>query len=203
MYNSDESTYILGAYLPDGKAFEAKNVPSTNTYKFIDALAKSFILFANDLEEVYKEMNPATTENLISRWENEYGMAQSCLGIASTLEERRSNLLIRIGMDGVQTVDDFEALAQSLGIDCVIHRFADIEGFPFTTNGFPITLATDKYARFTIIVDLPTELNEEVFPFSSNGFPIILLSELSTGIIECVFNKLVPVNVNVTYRYIL
>lgn len=200
MFKLLDNNKVLSSYLPDGKAFESKNIPSKNLYKFLDAILKSFVLFCNDLEEVLKEMNPATAESLISRWEQEYGIPDQCLKKSFDLATRRNNVLIKIGMDGVQTVQDFEDLAAQFGFIVEIVPIAGIDEAVFPL-GFPWVFITDQEARFTIYVNLPTELGVNVFPFEDK-FPFPF-SSTNTNIVECVFRRLVPANVQVIFQYIL
>lgn len=203
MYKTDINNKILPAYLPDGEVFNAKNQPESNTYKFLNALLQSFVLFERTIDDVLKEMDITTTEDLISRWEKEYGIPDECTPIASTLELRRENLIRRIGMEGIKTIQDFTELVTGYGFSVVIRPGHDFTAYPFDVFGYPLTLGDIKYSKFTLYVDLSTELNEEVYPFSINGYPIILLSELASGLIECVLRQLVPANVELVFRYVL
>jgi uncharacterized protein YmfQ (DUF2313 family) len=201
LYNNTNKTKILSSYLPDGKAFVSKNIPEKNLYKFLDAIAKSFVLYYNDLQEVLNEMNPETTEDLISRWEKEYGLPDQCLKKSYDLDIRRKNILIKIGMNGVQTIQDFIDLAKIFGYDVEIIPVAGMDQIRFPLQ-FPWIFSTEKAARFTIYVNLPIELGENVFPFIPTKFPFPF-SSTNTNIVECVFKKLVPANVKVIFRYIL
>lgn len=198
MYKQD-GNYILGAYLPNGKAFEAKNYSPSNLYKFINAILQSFILFEDTLEDVYKEMNPATTEDLIGRWETEFGMAKSCWGIGPDLETRRQNLLLRIGLDGIQTIDEFTELLTDMGFNVNIIAGGDYFVFPLA---FPWGFMTELGAHFTVVVQLDAELNNVLFPFDQTLFPFPFSSGI-TNIIECLFKKLLPANVNAIFQYVL
>jgi len=200
-YTNENRTKILSSYIPDGSAFVAKNITTTNLYKFLDAIALNFVLFSDDIIEVYEEMDPATTEDLINRWEQEYGIPDGCLDIAPDIETRRQNILIKIGMSGVQTVSDFEELALKFGV--IVNVFP-ASGYPPITFplAFPWLFMTEIRARFTIIVELPTALGTNIFPFSINKFPFPF-SVINGNIIECVFRRLVPANVDVIFRYIL
>lgn len=202
MIDNTKQAEIIGAYLPDGKAFESKNIPSKNMYKFVDAIAKTFVLTCNDIEEVKRvEMFPDTTEDLISRWEKQYGIPDSCFSNKGSLEERRQNILIKIGMNGVQTVADFENLALKFGLNVEVKPGAgsDLLTFPLA---FPWVFTSAQQARFILIVDLPTILGTYIFPFTVTKFPFPFGSS-NGNIIECVFTKLVPANVKVIFRYIL
>lgn len=201
MFNSPHITKSIAAELPDGKAFESKNIPSKNLYKFLDAIAQSFILFSTDLDEALKEMNPETTEDLIANWEKEYGLPDECLKTDGDIDERRTNILIKIGMNGVQTIQDFIDLATKFGYDAEIIPQAAAEEVVFPLD-FPWIFGTAKEVRFTIYVNLPAELGQNTFPFNETKFPFPF-SSTNTNIVECVFKRLVPANVQVIFQYIL
>lgn len=199
MFFDSHTTKTIAADLPDGKAFESKNIPSKNLYKFLDAIAKSFILFSNDIEEVLNEMDPVTTEVLIARWEKEYGLPDQCIEKSFDLQTRRDNILIKIGMNGILTVQDFIDLAAQFNVIVEVVPGINFYSFPLD---FPWQFTTQKTARFTLVVNLPTALGKNVFPFTENKFPFPF-SSTNTNIIECVFKRIVPANVNVFFRYIL
>ena len=187
MYKTDSNNKILPSYLPDGMVFDAKNQHGSNMFKFLNALLKSFVLFERTMDDVLKEMDITTTEDLISRWEREYGIPSSCMTIATTLEERRLNIARKISMVGVQTVQDFTDLIESFGFSTIVRP-----GYYF-----------NPLYKFYVYVDLSASLNEEIYPFDDNGYPIILLYALKTNIIECLMRKLVPANVDLVFRYVL
>ena len=200
-YNNSNRTKILSSYLPDGDAFVAKNMPSKNLYKFIDAIAMNFVLMANDLDAVFEEMDPATTEDLISRWEREYGIPDECLSLSPDLDERRQNILIKIGMNDVLTVQDFVDLALKFGVVVEVFPAADDPDITFPL-AFPWLFMDATVAKFTLIVKLPTALGANIFPFSITKFPFPF-SSTNGNIIECVFRRLVAANVDIIFRYVL
>ena len=202
MIGFEDKTKITVSYLPDGEALIAKNIPSTNLYKLLDSFTLSFVLYCKNIDVLKKiEMNPGTTETLISRWEKEYGLPDKCLKKTDDLEQRRTNLLIKIGMNGVQTVQDFEDLAAKFGYDVNVIPAAGSEKVTFPLQ-FPWSFMTEKGSKFTLIVDMPSELGRNTFPFDVTKFPFPFGTD-NGNIIECVFKRLVPSNVNVIFRYIL
>lgn len=200
-YTNDNRTKILSSYLTDGQATVAKNIPSKNLYKFIDAIAKNFVLYTNDLNEVLREMDPSTTEDLINRWEREYGIPDECLSVAFDIETRRQNVLIKIGMNGVVTVQDFVDLALRFGVVVEVFPAKSDPNITFPL-AFPWLFMSEKAAKFTLIVKLPAELGTNIFPFNVTKFPFPF-SSTNGNIIECVFRRLVAANINVIFRYVL
>ncbi len=200
LYTDANKNFIIGQYLTDGRAMESKYIKTKNLYKFLDGIAKSFVLFEEDLQKVFDEMDPRTTEDLIGRWETEYGMAQSCYGIADTLDERRINILKQINLSGVQTIAEFKSLADDEGVPTILTAGIEWFSFPFDEPLFPFPIITEKQARFTLVVQLPKELNEFLFPFDITLFPFPFGSG-PDNIIQCLFKKLVPCNVRVLFLF--
>jgi uncharacterized protein YmfQ (DUF2313 family) len=169
----------IADYLPNGKAWLAKRITTTNTYKFLKALTYRFQTLDYDLEKLKQELDPATTSDLISEWEREVGIPDECFPVANNLIDRRKNVLLKIAALGVQTDPDFEALALKLGATCICWR--------------------DGVNKFRIYFDLPIAWSPYVFPI-----PFPYPFGLSYGnIIECLFTKLIPANCEPVFRYIL
>lgn len=112
--------------------------PDTNIYKFWTAIAMFFVLIEEDFDEVIAELGIATTEDLISRWEREFGIPDSVIGIADTLAERRQNVLLKKGGLNLLNIDDFRDLAISLGYDIEISSSVEIAYPPYDVPFYPV-----------------------------------------------------------------
>lgn len=192
----DTQASLLASRLPSGIAWLSKLDPNSNIYKFLLALAKEFNLFETKVNNLVCELDPTTTEDLIENWEKEVGIPDGCIDVASNLQDRRDNVLLKIRGLNVQTAQDFIDLAASYGFTIQIQPAA-VHLFPLI---FPhYFFGSAKEARFTVFVDFQSEVNPSVFPLA---FPY-QFGFSQTKIIECLFQKLMPATVNVIYRYIL
>ncbi len=197
MLNVAEQTKILTGYLPEGKAYLAKSIPDSNLYKFLRACAFSYLSLNGDIEAMFDELDPTTTEDLISEWEREFGIPDDCLDVAATLEERRNNIIAKIKMDGVTTVEDFEALADVFDIPVQVSPGYDFSALPFIL-GESVLGGSDIY--FTMFVDFPESFDVNRLPFTLG---VDKLGSFSSNIVQCLFDKLKPADVQAIYRFIL
>jgi uncharacterized protein YmfQ (DUF2313 family) len=190
-------TDILASYLPPGKAFMAKKLPESNLYKFLKACALSYIVMDDNIQGLFLELDPTTTEDLISEWEQEFGIPDACLDVETTLEERRANVLAKITMDGVTTVEDFERLADVYDMPIVVTPGFDETALPFVLGQ---SVLGGSVSLFTMFVDFPKEFSINKLPFTLG---LDKLGTFNSNVVECLFNRVKPVNVQALYRYIL
>jgi len=202
MLNVDEQARIIAGYLPEGKSFLAKNIIESNLYKFLRACSFSFLVLNDNIIAMFDELDPTTTEDLISEWETEFGIPDDCIDIADTLQERRDNVIAKITMDGVTTIADFVRVAAIYNIVVQITPGLEVAEFEATVLPFILgkSLLDGGNSLFTMFVDLPAELDLFRLPFllaqDKLGSP-------SVTIVECLFNKLKPANVEAIFRFIL
>lgn len=192
----EEHTQITAQYLLDGLIMQAKNNNDTNTYKLLKAFAHDFSQLDEQINLTGAETFPTQTVSLLERWEADYGIPDDIFDIADDFETRRNNLLIKIGMMGVQTEQDFIDLAKFMGFEPVeIEQGGDLLFFPL---GFPIMFAPSaRAARSTIYFYLPQEYNNVTFPI---GFPLHFgLNQ--RGKLELLFKKLIPATHQAIFFY--
>lgn len=125
--------------LPVGTGMRDKYDTDTNQYKFWTAIAMYYVLLEEDYDELIAELGISTTEDLISRWEREFGIPDEVIGIADTLEERRQNILLKKGGLNLLNIDDFRDLATTLGYDIDISTSSEIAFPPYDVPFFPIS----------------------------------------------------------------
>lgn len=195
----EENRQMTADYFLDGALMIAKNQPDTTTYKLLLGLSEEFRVLEEQINATANEgFVQEFTESTLERWESDLGIPDGVFDVTGDLEERRTNIIIKLVSLGVQTAEDFENLGNLLGYDNIdVKAGADVMVFPLL---FPFMFSpSGKSAKHTIIVDLPTTLNNVVFPmtfpteFSSNPF----------GKLENLFNKLKPSNCQVIFRYVL
>ncbi len=189
--NSDS----LAFYLPGGNVFANARILETNIRKFFDGLSQELRRSECLIEDLVREYFPDTTESFIDEWESSVGIPDDCFDVASSLEERVSNVIIKLASLNVQTRQDFIDLALLFGFDVVIKGGTSFfGGFTYT---FPINFPTSPRGdRHTMFVIFQPGTLEEIFPYT---FPL----KFGTGrqsTMECWFNKLVPANVKVIFQ---
>lgn len=192
----EERTKSLGDFLPGGRLFHSKNIEESNLRNLLLGLAREIGRVDSMMNDISSEHDPRITEKLIAEWERALGIPDGCFSNTEDLATRREQVVQKLSM-AVSTREDFIALAAALGFTVEITGGAYYGVF---TMVFPIMFfPTAKAAKFTMLVDLDASLNPSLFTLV---FPFTFGAR-EGNIIECLFNKLKPANVEAIYRYIL
>ena len=185
-----EEAGVLEQYLPSNPLYHGDNLK-----KVLLGLAASWLDYRAFINKISVEYNVDTTEDLISSWEGFVGIPDSCFNIASTIEERRQNVLLKIAGLNVSTARQFENIAQILGFSIQVTSGIEEATFPMT---FPITLLNPGDLGFTILVRIDSSLKPAGFPYT---FPFEFTGD-APEILQCLFNKIKPANTQVIFKYI-
>jgi len=194
----DDQAQSLANYMPGGKLFAAKNVQSSNFRKLLRGLAGELFTADGFLKTYSDEIKPNNTVLFLSEWELALAIPDGCFKGTGTLNERRRDILVKLASLGIQTSDDFVALALLFGLVVTVNP--GITGkvptiFPMT---FPLVLDGDlRVFRFTIIVTF-TESDVSRFPLV---FPIVF-GTAGIAVLECLFSRLKPANCALIFEQI-
>lgn len=112
----------LKLLLPPGGAWPRE--AGANLPALIDGLAEEFERFDARAEDVFDELDPGTTAELLSDWERVAGLPDDCVTVEQTDVERHSALVARLVNTGGQSRAYFIALADSVGHDIAITEFS-------------------------------------------------------------------------------
>ena len=185
-----EEAGVLRQYLPANPLYSGENLK-----KVLVGLGASWLDYRAFINKLSIEYNINTTEDLISSWEGFVGIPDSCFNIASTIEERRQNVLLKIAGLNVATARQFENIAQILGFSIKVTSGIEEATFPMA---FPITLLSAGDLGFTILVRIDASLKPSGFPLT---FPFEFTGD-APDILQCLFNKIKPANTQVIFKYI-
>ena len=185
---------ILAQYLRDDNLHEAKNRDDSTLRKILLGLASEWLNFRNKINEVVNEYNPQKTTALIQEWEEFVGIPDGCIPVASTIEQRRLNVLLKLAGINVTTEKQFKNVASILGYNIEVSNGVSTSTFPLT---LPFLLISEASAPFTIVITLPSSIKPSGFPLT---FPFTLTSQ-QPAILDCLFNKLKPANTQLFFRY--
>jgi uncharacterized protein YmfQ (DUF2313 family) len=198
-YTIEQHTDSLVAYLPGGELFDAKNEESSTLRRLFAGLAVQIKDVEDNINEVTFQHDINCTTDLIREWESAVGIPDDCFSGTGSLELRRRDVLIKLASLGVSTAKGFIDLAALFGFQALIPSGGSYGIFPLA---FPIAFFQyPQDARFTLYVILDSTNVPEVFPFETTKFPIPFFNNVS-NIIECLFRKLAPANVNVIFNYV-
>lgn len=190
--NLEEYADSLAAYMPGGELFTAKSVQNTNFRKLLRGMAGE-LFRANGLLRGYsEEILPDQTTRFLDEWEAAVGIPDECFLGGGTNDERRCNILVKLAALGVQTPEDFEELALTLGVVVTVTSLA---ADPFPPYDVPFTPIGLPGGRFVIVVEGENLVTEELPPYD---VPFSLV--VGESLLECIFNRLKPANCSVLFR---
>lgn len=172
-HSLEEQASSLAAYLPGGELFEGAKVDGTNLRKFLKGLSGELVTAEGYFRTIADEYDITTTTLFIDEWEAAVGIPDTCFLGTGTIVERRRDVLAKLVSLGVQTVSDFEDLADLFGIPVNVYQGA---------------------TRFTINIDFVGVTIEEftyTFPFT--------FGNAETALMSCLFDKLKPANCTIVY----
>lgn len=189
--SQEESTRQLAANIPDGQAWQAKNLPGTNVYALVSACAAEFREIQLQIETLAREFDIRLTDKLLPDWEKSCGLPEECLGELASLEDRRNAVILRLRKIPFVTAAEYEALAFELtGLDVSVVPGAEIELFPLE---FPCVFASgNSFFKLYVIFN-------DTFGGFPYKFPLLFLTGPS-NIVECVFEQIAPANVLLVFR---
>ena len=185
---------ILAQYLRDDSLHEAKNRDGSTLRKILIGLASEWLNFRSKINEVSNEYNPKTTTKLIEEWEEFVGIPDNYIPVASTIEQRRLNVLLKLAGINATTEKQFKNIASILGYNIEVSNGVSTSTFPLT---LPFLLISEASAPFTIVITLPSSIQPNGFALT---FPFTLTSQ-QPAILDCLFNKLKPANTQLFFRY--
>lgn len=190
----EQQTNVLASYLPNNKIFEVKNDVDSNLRKVLLGLAQEFTNYRDSVNELVQEYFPDQTTLFIEDWEKVVGLPDDCLPIATTIEERRTNVLLKLAGINATTAKQFTDIAAILGFDIEITNAADFATFPMV---FPIVMLEEADIPFTIFVTIKNQTQAQGFPFT---FPLTFAEPIEE-LLECLFEKLIPAHCQLFFRF--
>jgi uncharacterized protein YmfQ (DUF2313 family) len=179
----EQYTNSLADYLPGGCLFASAHIDSSNFRKLLRGMAGELFRSNGLLKEYSEQIIPDQTVKFIEEWESALGIPDDCFMGTGTIDIRRRDVLTKLAALGIQTIPDFESLALTFGV--VAEVLAGSES--------GITFASNKVARFTIVVNLTLPAR---FTYT---FPI-LFGDDTIVLLECLFSKLKPSNCQVLFQ---
>ena len=178
-YTKEDHRQFLSSFLPLGKAWDAKNIDGKNLYKYLNALACNSKR-TNDLYvELLNEYFPDTTQLYISQWEKALGLPDDCIPIASTDEERRKNIIIKLTSISVQTEQDVIKLGELFGFTITFPNSITFQFPPYDVPFIPQGGEESSFALF-IQGDFATD-------------------PIKADIFKCLLTKLAPVGYRILF----
>lgn len=191
----EEQATSLANYLPGGRVFNQKNKTGSNLRNFLKGLASELSLADGYIRTYQKETNPRNTVLFLEEWERTVGIPDDCFSGTGSIDDRRTDVLVKLASLGVQTEQDFIDLSEIFGITVTITPGIEASTFPMV---FPLLLLSALEAKFTLVVTF-TVTTPNVFP---QTFPI-QFGDFIISVLQCLFRKLIPANCDVIFYEIV
>lgn len=183
-------------FLPSGDAWAAKNISDTNFYKLILGLSKNLVRIEQLINLVFNEIEPTTTEALISLFEEMVGIPDDCFSNKETLERRRKQVIFKLTVK-CDTAQSFIDIANYWGYACAIGDPSLIT-YPLE---YPMIYTSYMELANTLIIYLPISLGSvDTYPLE---YPWIYSTQGGTNFLECIFNRLKPATLKLIFSYTL
>lgn len=189
-------------HFPPGILFQGAYDDEKNLGKLILALALEYYEIQLLSEKYANEYDIRKTTEFLGDWENTVGLPSDCFNLVNkSLNARRVFVEEMFGnFKGAQTIQDFEDILERLKNAGIIGDFQvivqqnGVNEFPMS---FPLIFSGDlKTLSHTVIVILDATEDDYYFPYE---FPLPF-SEGTSIFVKCLFEILVPANVNVQIK---
>ena len=114
-FTKEQHTDVLASFVPPGRSYGASVVEDSGLRRYLGASSNEFKRLQDLFSTFLEQLDPSTTENFITEWENAIGIPDSCIPVAATDAERRDNIVLKLNALSVQTEQDFIELAATFG----------------------------------------------------------------------------------------
>jgi hypothetical protein len=190
-----ENADALGAYLPDGRLFVAKNINNSNLRNLLVSVSGEYTRLQNKIYEVSTEYDLENTTNLINEWESALGIPDTAFTKDTDIVQRRKQIVAKFALMNLTVDADWIYLAAFFGYTIEIRHGFNYGVFPIT---FPwIFFGDAKSAKFTMVIVF------KGLPQPGNVFPIVfpIVFDKDTNFLINLFKKLKPANVNIKFLW--
>lgn len=180
-HDLEQHTDSLARFLPDHNQFEAAFINDSNLRNLLKGLSKENLRIEALLKQFQDEYIPDEVSAFLEDWERAYGIPDDCFPGDGDLDDRYTDLIVKIASLGILTVEDFERLGDLFGIPVTVVPGLDAVPLPSTDPKFTIVVLFQSDEGFTY-----------TFPFIFGGQKIVKL--------RCLFEKLKPANCVLEFR---
>jgi len=189
--------------LPDGRAWGNKNNQDSNTRKLINSLAPAHNKNQQTVEILSEEAYIRNTVDLLTDWEESVGLPDECLGIADSIEQRRSDVIIRLRKKPFVTLSEFQELVDDIFPDegiILIPGEDYLEDFEYTFEFQFGGIIGSKFLLFVIIPEESTVDRVKVLCLlrkilRSNAVPVIYIEASTTCYMPLISNLNVVIGI--------
>lgn len=129
----EQSAQELADHLPQGRAWDIKNDPDSNTRKLLRSLAASYNQVEQKIQELHEELDVNKTLSLLEEWEKSVLLPDSCLGDIDDIEERRALVIRRLQKKAIVNLQEFQDIVNEFfpGFGIILKPGAEVFTFEY------------------------------------------------------------------------
>lgn len=190
----------LQKHLPRGEFWHAYRIIGKTAYKLFNAYADAYEDMSEALCRLVSELNPYSTEQLITEWERSVGLPDACLPAATTLQERRDQVIFRLTKRRWSTEQDWHDLAALFGLTITIiqgWRVQEPALFDMCFDSWFFDFP--RLGRFYVYIDVIEGCGDTTGFDYSFDYPF---STLGSGcdLFKCILERVKPANVVILWN---
>ena len=121
-YTKEDFSHVIQSLLPSGRAWSRN--PDSIQSKLILSLGRSYERSSRKAIYLVQDVFPATSTETLPEWEASVGLPSICSGLASTLQERRAQVVSRLTSSGGQSAQYYIDFAKTLGKEISVKSHA-------------------------------------------------------------------------------
>lgn len=192
-HSAEAYAALLAQLLPRGDLWQPGTDPVMDN--LLLWMGREFARVDQRILDLLREADPRQTVEMLTDWEAEAGLPDTCSGPATTLVGRRAEVLQRLTMRGGASRDYFIALAASLG-----YPGATVTEFtPFTARSACTAGVTAPAWWWTWRLNLAAEFT--IRRFTTRSAANEPLRAWGDDALECIVRRLKPAHTHVLFSY--
>lgn len=196
---------VLLRHFPLGSAWLAFRLPGKRANRMVSAFALAFEDAWSALCNLATELNPYSTTQLLPEWERAVSLPDPCLPSATTIEQRRAQVVFRLTKKRWVTAQDWKDLALLFGLTIRITPGWLVQ--KPCLYGFQYPKRYDLYprlGRFRVYIDvMGVDFGGYDYGDRGNGagYPVPYgLGDAGLTAFQCLIDRVKPANVVVIWN---
>ena len=187
----------IRSLLPRGKVFSF--VPGNLLDKLIEGVAYELERIDDRADVLLSESDPRGTSELIDEWEEMLGLPGECGSLATTLQDRRNQIISKLTQTGNMSKAFYVKLAQRLGYSVSISDVYLNEPFRVGVGRMGAHLNSNPDWIYSFTVHAPS-FTVRYFRAGANSMGDRLV-DFGDDLLECLITESKPAHMIVVFKY--
>jgi len=186
---------LLQKLLPRGKAWIAAQIDGSTLWKLLQACALEFDRVEQRGKNLFDEVDPRTTSELLPEWERVTALPDETTGVDPTFQQRRSHVNQKLTLGGGQDRFFFERIAEAFGFTIQVSSYKRFQAGR-SRAGDPLT--NDLWDHWFLVEGPATLIQTFKAGEGKAGEP---LRTFGNNTVELTILKLKPANASVIFKF--